>query len=113
MSEPRPESRKEQIMEENHHEAGRFPESTAPYPGWALRKYHVRHPVTKEDIDAILGNEDLYLRESGSEKIFIIQKYGLLEINVILGSRDLQVWLNPEKEGFSADYLESLLSTRF
>lgn len=100
-------------MTEDHHEPGQFPEPVAPYPGWVLRKYQVSHPVTREDIDAILGNEDLYLRESGSEKIFIIQKYGLLEINLILGSRALQVWFNPEKEGFSADYLESLLSTRF
>ena len=100
-------------MAEDEHATGRFPEPVAPYPGWVLRKYHVSHPVAKSDIDAILGNEDLYLRESGSEKIFIIQKYGLLEINAILGSSEIWVWFNPEKEGFSADYLESLLSTRF
>lgn len=99
-------------MQENV-ELGTFPEPVPPYPGWILRNYRVSRPVSREDIDAFLGDEDCYLRETGSGKILIIQKYGLLEIHAIIGNPELQVWFNPEKSGYSSDYLDALLATRF
>lgn len=100
-------------MTQEQEESVAFPEPVPPHPGWILRKYRVGRPVTREDIDAFLGNEDLYLRETRNGKIFIIQKYGLLEIDAMVGSRELQVWLSAEKAGYSSDYVDALLATRF
>lgn len=100
-------------MMHKEEEPGTFPEPVPPHPGWILRSYRVSRPVSRDDIDAFLGAEDLYLRETRSGKIFIIRKYGLLEIHAIVGNPELQVWFNPEKSGYSSEFLDALLATRF
>ena len=52
-----------------------------PYPGWERRIYRLSRPVTKDDIQAFLGNEDLYTRDTAAGPVHIIHKYGLLEIH--------------------------------
>jgi hypothetical protein len=43
----------------------------------------------------------------------MIQKFGLLEINLISGESEIEVWYDPEKESYSSEYMDALLSTRF
>jgi hypothetical protein len=90
-----------------------FPDPIPPYPCWEGRKYRLSRPVTKDDIQAFLGNEDPYVRETAAGLVHIIHKYGLLEIHSIIGKRDIMVWFNPDKGAYPSEYLDALLLTRF
>jgi hypothetical protein len=91
----------------------RFPPPIPPYPGWERRTMHLSRPVTKEDIDAFLGNQELYVRESGTSPVLIVHKYGILEIHAIAGEREIEVWFSPEQAAWASEYLDALLMTRF
>ena len=84
-----------------------------PYPCWEMREYRLFRPVTKEDVSAILGNEELYVRDTAAGPVNIIHKYGILEIHCIIGESALQVWSDPAKGAYSSEYLDALLRTRF
>jgi hypothetical protein len=84
-----------------------------PYPGWERRIYWLSRPVTKDDIQAFLGNEDLYIRDTAAGPVHIIHKYGLLEIHSLPGERYFEVWFNPERGAYHSEYLDALLATRF
>lgn len=85
----------------------------APFPGWKRRIYRLSRPVTKEDIQEFLGDEDLYTRDTDAGLVHIIHKYGLLEIHTLIGKRWIEVWFNPEQGAYPAEYLDALIATRF
>ena len=93
--------------------ASPFPPPVSPYPGWERRVYRLSRPVNQEDIDAFLGDEELYIRETASRPVNIIHKYGLVEIHCIIGEPEIEVWFNPENKAYPAEYLDALLATRF
>ena len=90
-----------------------FPSPVPPFPCWERRIYHLSRPITPDDIAAFLGNEELVIRENRESPVTIVHKYGLLEIHMIVGQRDIEVWFSPEETVWSAEYLDALLSTRF
>ncbi|MFA4875855.1 MAG: hypothetical protein WC586_00450 [Methanoregula sp.] len=90
-----------------------YPDPVPPYPGWKRREYRLSRPLTKEDIAAFLGNEELYVRDTAAGPVNIIHKYGLLELHGIPGESMIEIWFNPEKGVYPEEYLEALLSTRF
>ncbi|WP_440950540.1 hypothetical protein [Methanosphaerula subterraneus] len=90
-----------------------FQDPAPPYPGWQRRLYRLSRPVTGEDIDSFLGNEDLYVRETAAGPVNIIQKYGLLEIHALIGGLSIEVWFNPDKGAYPSEYLDALLASRF
>jgi len=90
-----------------------FPNPVAPFPGWERQVYRLSRPVTRDDIHAFLGNEELYLRETDAGLIHIIHKYGLLEIHARTGKTEIEVWFNPERGAYPSEYLDALLATRF
>ena len=90
-----------------------FPRPVPPFPGWVRHEYRVSRPVTYDDIAAFLGKEDLYTRDTSAGVVNIIQKYGLVELHCIIGETQIEVWYNPDKGGYPAEYLDALLSTRF
>ena len=90
-----------------------FSNPVSPYPGWERRIYQLLRPVTKDDIQAFLGNEDLYIRDTVAGPVHIIHKYGLLEIHALIGEKCIEVWYNPEKGAYPAEYLDALIATRF
>ena len=75
--------------------------------------YRLSRPVTKDDIETFLGNEDLYVRDTAAGPVQIIHKYGLLEIHSLVGEQCIEVWFNPDKGAYPSEYLDALLSTRF
>ena len=87
--------------------------SCPPYPGWIKREFRLSRPVTGDDIQAFLGNEELYVRETAAGPVNIIHKYGLLELHIITGERTIEVWSNPDQGAYPSEYLDALLSTRF
>lgn len=90
-----------------------LPSPAPPYPCWERRIYHLSRPVTKEDIQAFLGNEELYIRETPAGPVNIIHKYGLLEIHSIIGKSDVEIWFNPDQGAYPSEYLDALFMTRF
>ena len=90
-----------------------FTNPVPPYPGWERRIYRLSRPVTNEDIQAFLGNEDLSIRDTAAGPVHIIHKYGLLEIHSLLGEKYIEVWFNPEQGAYPSEYLDALLATRF
>jgi hypothetical protein len=90
-----------------------FQNPIPPYPGWQRRLYRLSRPVTGEDIDSFLGDEDLYVRETAAGPVNIIQKYGLLEIHALIGEKQVEVWFNPDKGAYPSEYLDALLASRF
>jgi hypothetical protein len=90
-----------------------LPEDVSPYPGWVRFEYHLSRPVTKDDIAAFLGNEELYVRDTAAGQIIIIHKFGLLELHCIIGEPKMVVWFNPENGAYPSEYLDALLLTRF
>jgi len=85
----------------------------SPFPGWECRIYRLSRPVTDDDIQAFLGNEDLYIRETAAGPVHIIHKYGLLEIHALINEKYIEVWFNPERGAYPSEYLDALLATRF
>jgi hypothetical protein len=90
-----------------------FDSPVVPFPGWQRRIYRLSRPVTYEDILAFVGNEDLTTRETAGGTRVVIHKYGLVEINLIKGVGEAEVWFAPDKGGYPAEYFEALLGTRF
>jgi len=88
-----------------------FQDPVPPYEGWIPRIYRLSRPVSERDIHALLGNEELYTRDTPSGQVIIIHKYGLLEIHCIIGSQEIEVWYDPAKESYSSEYLDALLAT--
>jgi len=77
------------------------------------RIYRLSRPVTKEDIQAFLGDQELFIRETASGTRAIIHKYGLTEINMVLGARETEIWLAPDRGAYPSEYLDTLFQTRF
>jgi hypothetical protein len=90
-----------------------FPDPKSPYPGWERRTYRLSRPVNGDDIAAFLGDEEMYIRETGGSPVVMIHKYGVLEIHAVVGEREIEVWFSPDQAGWSAEYLDALLMTRF
>jgi hypothetical protein len=92
-----------------------FPFSTPipPYPDWQRRIYWLSRPVRKDDIWAFLGTEDPYIRDTDTGLVYIIHKYGLLEIHALIGKKCIEVWHSPESGAYPLAYLDALLATRF
>lgn len=84
-----------------------------PFCGWVRQEFRLSRPVTKDDIVAFLGNEELYVRETTAGTVNIIHKFGLVELHCIIGESRIEVWFNPEKGAYPSEYLDALLSTRF
>ena len=90
-----------------------FPRPVPPFPGWVQHEYRVSRPVTDDDVAAFLGNEELYVRDTAAGPVNIIHKYGLAELHCIIGKSRIEVWFNPDKGAYPAEYLDALLATRF
>lgn len=75
--------------------------------------YRLPRQVTEEDVAAFVRNQDLYRRETGAGEVRIIHKFGIVEINCLIGERTIEVWFAPEKSAVAQEYLDALLSTRF
>ena len=90
-----------------------FLDPVPPFPGWNRRIYRLSRPVTGEDIQAFLGSEELYIRETASGPVHMIHKYGLLEIHCLPGQEEIEVWFSPDQPAYAAEYLDALLATRF
>ncbi|KAF5049129.1 hypothetical protein DSECCO2_442920 [anaerobic digester metagenome] len=75
--------------------------------------YHLLRPVTEEDVAAFVRNQDLYLRETDAGEVRIIHKFGIVEINCLIGERTIEVWFTPNKSAVAAAYVDALLATRF
>ena len=84
-----------------------------PIPAGSVVYYRFSRPVAKDDIQAFLGSEDLYVRDTAAGPVQIIHKYGLLEIHALIGEQDIEVWFNPDKGAYPSEYLDALLLTRF
>lgn len=93
--------------------ASPFQNPVPPYPCWERRIYRLSRPVTKDDIAAFLGNEELYVRDTAAGPVNIIHKYGLLELHCLIGEPMIEVWFNPDNGAYPSEYLDALLSTRF
>lgn len=91
----------------------RFRIDVPPYPGWVRRLYRLSRPVTDEDVQVILNGQDEYVRTVGPDRVVGIHKFGLLEINCIVGVPEIEVWFSPEQRGWTSEYLDALLATRF
>lgn len=90
-----------------------FTDPVPPFPGWTRRMYRLSRPVTDDDIQAFLADQELYIRETQSGTRAVIHKYGLVEINLIVGERDAEVWFAPEQGAYPSEYLDALFATRF
>jgi hypothetical protein len=90
-----------------------FTHPVPPFPGWERRVYRLSRQVTEEDIRAFLGNEELYTRETPSGSRAVIHKYGLVEIHLIPGEREAEIWFAPDKGAYPSEYLDALFQTRF
>ena len=89
------------------------PDPVPPYPGWERHVYRLSRSVTKEDVAAFLGNEELFVRDTAAGPVNIIHKYGILEIHGIIGNNTIDVWSDPAKGAYPSEYLDALLMTRF
>jgi len=90
-----------------------YVDPVSPYPHWQRMIYRLPRPMTHEDVAAFVRNQDLYRRETAAGEIQIIHKFGIVEINCIIGERAVEVWFAPGKDAVAAEYVDALLSTRF
>ncbi len=90
-----------------------FADPIPPYPHWRRRIYRLPRPVTEEDVAALVRNQDLYRRDTEAGEVRIIHKFGIVEINCLIGERTIEVWFDPEKSAVASEYLDALLSIRF
>lgn len=75
--------------------------------------YRLSRPVTEEDIRAFLGEQEMYVRETPSGLRTIIHKFGLVEINLIIGVSEAEIWFAPDRGAYPSEYLDALFQTRF
>jgi hypothetical protein len=90
-----------------------YADPISPYPHWQRRIYRLPRPVTEEDVAALVRDQDLYRRETDAGEVRIIHKFGIVEINCLIGERTIEVWFDPAKSAVASEYLDALLSTRF
>jgi len=90
-----------------------FQDPVPPFPGWERRIYRLSRPVTDEDIRAFLGDQELCIRETPSGTRAIIHKYGLVEINLMIGVPEAEIWFAPDNGAYPSEYLDALFQTRF
>lgn len=90
-----------------------YADPVPPYPHWQRMVYRLPRPVTEEDVAAFVRNQDLYRRETDAGEVRIIHKFGIVEINCLIGERTIEVWFAPDKSAVAAAYVDALLSTRF
>ncbi len=90
-----------------------FRDPVPPYPGWERRVYRLSRPVTDHDVRAILHGQEEYVRTVGADRIVVVHKFGLLEIDLVVGSPEIEVWFSPEQRAYTSEYLDALLATRF
>ncbi|MFW5639080.1 MAG: hypothetical protein WAN99_01740 [Methanoculleus sp.] len=90
-----------------------YADPVSPYPHWQRMIYRLPRPVTSEDVAAFVQHQDLYRRETDAGEIQIIHKFGVVEINCLIGERTIEVWFAPGKAASVAEYIDALLSTRF
>jgi hypothetical protein len=62
---------------------------------------------------AILNGQDEYVRTFGDHEIVSIHKFGLIELNLIVGVPELEVWFSPKQRVWTSEYVDALISTRF
>jgi len=93
--------------------ASPFHDSVPPYPGWERRIFHLSRPVTDDDVEAILNGQDEYYRTVGPGRVVCIHKFGLVEVNLVVGAREIEVWFSPVQRARTAEYVDALLATRF
>lgn len=93
--------------------ASRFSNSVPPYPGWERRLYRLPRAVTEEDVHGILHGQDEYYRTVGPDRVITIHKFGLVEINLVVGVREIEVWFDSGQRAWTSEYVDALLSTRF
>ncbi len=91
----------------------RFEVPVPPYPGWERRLYRLPRPVTHGDVEAILNGQEEYYRTVGGDRVISIHKFGLVELNLIVGAPEVEAWFSPEQKGWTFEYLDALLATRF
>ena len=102
-----------ETAQENLRMSTPYADPVAPYPHWQRMIYHLPRPVTEEDVAAFVRNQDLYRRETDAGEIQIIHKFGIVEINCLIGERTIEVWFAPGKSAVAATYVDALLATRF
>ena len=90
-----------------------FENPVPPYPGWERRIYRLPRTVTAADIRAFVGEEELYIRDTGACTRAVIPKYGLIEINLVAGAREAEIWFAPGRGAYPSEYLDALFATRF
>lgn len=91
----------------------RFQSPVPPFPGWERRRFRLSRPVMDEDIEAILNGQEECYRTVGQDRVVSIHKFGLVELNLIVGVPEIEAWFSPEQKGWSFEYVDALLSTRF
>jgi len=102
-----------ETAQENLRMSTPYADPVSPYPHWQRMIYHLSRPVTEEDVAAFVRNQDLYRRETDAGEIQIIHKFGIVEINCLIGERTIEVWFAPGKSAVAAAYVDALLATRF
>lgn len=102
-----------ETAQENLRMSTPYADPVAPYPHWQRMTYHLPRPVTREDVAAFVRNQDLYRRETAAGEVQIIHKFGIVEINCLIGERTIEVWFAPGESAVAAAYVDALLATRF
>ena len=102
-----------ETAQENLRMSTPYADPVSPYPHWQRMTYHLPRPVTREDVAAFVRNQDLYRRETAAGEVQIIHKFGIVEINCLIGERTIEVWFAPGKSAVAAAYVDALLATRF
>jgi hypothetical protein len=102
-----------ETAQENLRMSTPYADPVSPYPHWQRMIYHLPRPVTEEDVAAFVRNQDLYRRETDAGEVQIIHKFGIVEINCLIGERTIEVWFAPGKSAVAATYVDALLATRF
>lgn len=88
-------------------------EPVPPFPGWKQMVYRLPRPVTEEDVAAFVRDQELYRRETSAGEVWIVHKFGIVEIHILIGERAVEAWFDPKKSALALEYLTSLLETRF
>lgn len=90
-----------------------YVEPFPPFPGWKRMVYSLPRPVTEEDVAAFVRDQELYCRETSAGEVWIVHKFGIVEIHILIGARAVEAWFDPEKSALALEYLTSLMETRF
>ena len=69
--------------------------------------------MTDDDVQAILNGQDEYYRTVGPDRVVSIHKFGLVEIDLVVGAPEVEVWFSPRQRAHTFEYVDALLATRF